>query len=490
MFKNLRIFLILLLYAPQLEAKYQLCSITINSSNEINTFKRFLPAKDFDFIELVPTHIDGKQSSHWFNSACRKQLSCDILVISGHFGGEFFGESGWTLPTELMEEKACQKTCRGILSDLKEVFLFGCNTLANKQKDSRSYQEYLKVLLDDGLSREMAEKVVATRYSPLGTPFYARMNFIFSQSEAVYGFNQLSPLGPHIQRPLEKYFLAINKNFGSYSAYLKAEGYKRKKNLELFRQLSHTTLNQAQISLAQESQSERAFFQNKCLLYDRQEDLRLRLKALRDIFSEGRAGSAFFAIDYFLNQNKEKIMEGRGRRVFRSIRTESKLAQKFKSHYKHLRFLPYIRLVYLNVLSNFQWIDPLQLAVLRRKNLLEMIENPNPESYISLLLLLKNKQFPPFGFYISKQDLPKDYIQNIYSLLIFEKLKALAPDWQGDMMEYCHKNIEQTRALCYQVLNTLAHIQPRPEVAEQALEFLNQEGPRAHPLQSPSPRAE
>ena len=467
----------MLFYNPLALAKYQVCSITINSSSEIETFKEFLSPTDFDFIELLPSTINEKQdhSSHWFNTACKKDYRCDILVISGHFGGTFFGESGYALPTELLEEKSCQNNCKGILSNVKEIFLFGCNTLADKTKDTRTYTEYLKILLDDGMARETAERVVAARYSPLETPFYDRMNFIFSGSNTIYGFDQLSPLGKHIRQPLKKYFQSINQQFGSYANYLRAEKHKRPRNTELFQHLPNPifTLNQAHISLSNENPKRKQFFNDKCLLYDDTKDFHQRIQALQNVFKSRQSGSAFFAIDHFLNYNKEEVMEGKGRQIFRSIRTNESLAKEFLSYYKHLNFLPYIKIVYLNVLEKFQWIDPFDLHTLRKQNLLELIKKPDPEAYISLLLLLKDSQIEPGQFYISKKDLPKNYIQNIWSLLIFEKLKAPALIWQWDMLKYCKDNIKKTPALCYQVFNTLAHVHPSLETAQTASTLLS-----------------
>ncbi len=62
-------------------------------------------------------------------------FSCDLLVISGHFDDEqrvLFG-SGWPrsefLPVAEMERVSCSDSCPGLFSQLKEVYLFGCNTL-------------------------------------------------------------------------------------------------------------------------------------------------------------------------------------------------------------------------------------------------------------------------------------------------------------------------------------------------------------------------
>lgn len=462
--------------------QYQVCSLTINSADEIETFKKFLPLKDFQFIELVPSTDPNQQDieEHWFNKVCQQDYRCDILVVSGHFAGLFFGKSGFSLPLELLEEKTCGGSCPGILSQVKEIFLFGCNTLADKTKDRRTHTEYLQVLLDDGLARETAEQVVAARYSPLGTPFHARMNFIFKGSHTIYGFDELSPLGPQAREPLENYFSAINQKFGSYSAYLNNEGWKRKQNTELLTAFAHTSLNQAQISLENETLEQRLFFNNKCLLYDNTKPFNERMQALTEVFSMNKAGSAFFAIEHFLNQNEKQVIEGAGRQAFRSIRGHTTYREEFSSYYPHLDFLPYIQLVYLNVLEKFRWVDPIDLALLRKQALIEMISTADVSAYISLLLLLRNSYFQPGAVYISRQDLPEDYFQSIWGLLILEKLRASAPDWQEDIITHCQDSFNKEPALCYQALNTLAHIQPKKELIAPLVTLLDQNDSHLH----------
>jgi hypothetical protein len=58
-------------------------------------------------------------------------VRCDVLVISGHFAGTDFYSSqhGDHLPMEEIERVACSDSCPGLFSQLKEVYLFGCDTL-------------------------------------------------------------------------------------------------------------------------------------------------------------------------------------------------------------------------------------------------------------------------------------------------------------------------------------------------------------------------
>ena len=110
-------------------AKKTVCTITVNSADEKETFRRYLPADQYEFVELVE-----KGRPDWLASACRQGVRCDALIVSGHHDNEqgFFSdrvEAGEYLNEGEMERVACSDSCPGLFSQLKEVYLFGCNTL-------------------------------------------------------------------------------------------------------------------------------------------------------------------------------------------------------------------------------------------------------------------------------------------------------------------------------------------------------------------------
>src|SRR5437764_7033342 len=118
--------------------KKMVCTITVNSPDEKETFRRSLPEDDFQFVELVE-----RGRPDWLASACRKDVRCDVLLISGHFddGTEFYSDrlgARESLPTDELERASCSDSCPGLFSQLKEVYLFGCNTLQAKPARSAS----------------------------------------------------------------------------------------------------------------------------------------------------------------------------------------------------------------------------------------------------------------------------------------------------------------------------------------------------------------
>ena len=199
--------------AEQDSSKPTVCTVTINSTDEKEVFQNYLE-DDFNFVELTTlgeeytSEEKNMSKKDWFLGACKSGVQCDILVISGHFGGSFFGSSGYYLSLSELQRRSCQERCSGILKKPKEVFLFGCNTTAGKKADHRSPEEYTRVLIEDGFSRRQAEQVSAFRYSPIGEQTQDRMKQVFPFSR-IYGFHSLAPSGKNIRPRLNKYFQSI-----------------------------------------------------------------------------------------------------------------------------------------------------------------------------------------------------------------------------------------------------------------------------------------
>lgn len=183
------------------EAK-TLCAMTFNSSDEKVLFKQQLSPLGYELVELVPQNKDPE----WFSKACASVKSCDILVVSGHFGGIFFGESSVTLSLNELIAAKDKALCPSILDKPKSVFLMGCNTLASKLPDHRSVNDYLRVLTSDGFPLGLAEDVAASRYLNFGQSMSEIMASVFNKAELVVGFDSTGPLGAQAAPKLKKAF--------------------------------------------------------------------------------------------------------------------------------------------------------------------------------------------------------------------------------------------------------------------------------------------
>ena len=51
------------------------CTITVNSADEKEAFRRFLPAANYDFVELVE-----RGRPDWLAASCRAGVKCNVLI--------------------------------------------------------------------------------------------------------------------------------------------------------------------------------------------------------------------------------------------------------------------------------------------------------------------------------------------------------------------------------------------------------------------------
>ena len=159
--------------------KKTVCTITVNSSDEKEAFRQHLPKDQYQFVELVE-----KGRTDWLRSSCQKGIQCDVLVVSGHFnaGDTFYSDKidvNDHLKVDELERASCSDSCPGLFSRLKEVYLFGCESL---NSDATKYQ------------------------SSYGESGRERMRRLFANVPAIYGFSGPAPVGPTAGAVLSRYF--------------------------------------------------------------------------------------------------------------------------------------------------------------------------------------------------------------------------------------------------------------------------------------------
>ncbi len=208
--------------------KYHVCAINIHNDTEMGVFKKLLPPRDFEFHDLTTRAqlASGASPLKLLKQACRQKIKCDVLSISAHFAGYFFGEAGskesiqqfGKLTTDDIQELMCDPQCSGLFDNLKEVFTFACNTLAGKKRDTRTPQEYLKVLLDIHTPPAEAARIVELRYGSYGPTNQEQIRRLFSKVPMIYGFDAIAPSATTNERFLEAYL----KSVPDYSEHLEA----------------------------------------------------------------------------------------------------------------------------------------------------------------------------------------------------------------------------------------------------------------------------
>lgn len=165
--------------APVQKQKKTVCTITVNSADEKDTFRARLPKGEYEFVELVE-----KGRPDWLRSSCSRNVQCDVLVVSGHFnaGDTFYSDRldrNEFLEVDELERASCSASCPNLFSRLKEVYLFGCESL---NPDSRRYA------------------------SSHGESGRERMRRIFPNVPSIYGFSSSAPVGPTAGMLINRYF--------------------------------------------------------------------------------------------------------------------------------------------------------------------------------------------------------------------------------------------------------------------------------------------
>ena len=181
------------------------CTVTINSSDEKDAFQRHLPRGDYKFVELVQ-----RGQPDWLEAARRRGVACDALIISGHFddGTEFYTDrfdDREFLTVHELQHASCSAAGNGLFSQLKEVYLFGCNTLKSDPRYAAS-SEVTRSLLRAGQSQADAERVSALLSERYGQSNRDRLRHIFKDVPVLYGFSSKAPLGRSAGPLLERYF--------------------------------------------------------------------------------------------------------------------------------------------------------------------------------------------------------------------------------------------------------------------------------------------
>jgi hypothetical protein len=186
-------------------ARQTVCTITINSADEQKTFRKYLSPDKYQFVELVER---GRKD--WLRSACEAKVSCDVLIISGHHGeGNVFFSDALDINEHLdigeLERVSCSNSCPSLFANLKEVYLFGCNTL-NSQPQLTASSEIERSYLREGRTdaAALAKRLGLQR----GESSRDRMRMVFPNVPVIYGFSSVAPLGPVAAVSLNRYFQA------------------------------------------------------------------------------------------------------------------------------------------------------------------------------------------------------------------------------------------------------------------------------------------
>jgi len=339
--------------------------VGLNEPDEVNVFRSHLDLDRFELVDIrAPAPREGSDTTgaSWLLDACTPELRCDLVVLSGEFAGGFFGRGG-SLSLQAMEEASCQERCAGLFRKPQEAFLLACNTLASKSQDSRTPEGYLRVLLDHGFDRALAERVVELRYGPLGPSFRESLRRIFAGVPRIYGFSSVAPRGEFSAAMLERYLHARP----DYSATLARE---TGQNAALRTAFAGTSLIQTTgLAATEAGAKDRDYI---CALYDESRSLAERLRVAYGLVLRPDALRFIPTLQVFLSRHPPESFGGTERSVFVGIQTADSARDAVLELVNRLD-VSALRLELAHFAALVGWVEPAELHALAAEGTAELL---------------------------------------------------------------------------------------------------------------------
>lgn len=311
------------------------CTITVNSADEKDTFKARLPVGEYTFVELVE-----KGRPDWLRSACTRQVQCDMLVVSGHFnaGDDFYSDQlgkDEFLRMDELERASCSESCPGLFSRLKEVFLFGCESL---NPDAS--------------------------HNGTGESGRERMRRVFTGVPSIYGFSSSAPVGPTAAMLLNRYF-----DGGGGGAL--ASGRPDSKMLAVFARNSMTRTNGVQPGDPQAVQR-----QQVCSFFDERRTAAQKLGFVQATLRDGRAPAFLERIEKLLAQLPESERDAPAfREALAKVSADDVARDRFLASTRETD-RPARRARMLALAETLGWLSPEQLRAEHGNLLAEVLSKP------------------------------------------------------------------------------------------------------------------
>src|SRR5215470_4200301 len=446
--------LLLMLVADARAAPLRVCAVAFNSPYELAAIRSQLPPEDFEFIELTPVPVLGRQNresppptsvvmqpfaqtpSGWLMNRCRPNLRCDVVVISGEFAGGFFGNYGNSLSVQEIEEASCQSRCDGLFHYPLEVFLLGCNTLATKNADNRTPREYLQVLLDHGFSRGAAERVVDLRYGPLGPSFRESIRRSFMGVPRLYGFSSVAPRGEVMAPLLQEYF----QRKGDYARYLTRAQRDSKPNKELLASFKNTSLVQETgLSALETAAADRSLV---CNIYDDTRTVTERLRIIQQLFARSEFFSFVPTIEVFFTRHPPEQLQGEARQLFLKIQSLDAPRRQMLDLMYHLN-VSALKMEMAHLALQLGWITRDEYNRLAVEGAHQLLAEPLSSEVADIACELNN--YAPAGARLRSEEIPDELFWHSEGFRLLACLSPADTRLNARMLSGLDRTDESTR---------------------------------------------
>jgi hypothetical protein len=399
------------------------CIVSLNEPHEVDAFRASLDPERFEIVDIRATalarmsdeHAPGSDGAPWLVNACTADAKCDVMVYSAEFAGRFFGKQGPSLSLQEMEEASCQARCDGLFRQPLEVFLLACNTLATKDEDDRTPEQYLQVLLEHGFDRASAERVVELRYGPLGPSFREALRRVFAGVPRIYGFSSVAPRGEYTAPMLKRYF----RDRGDYASALLRNATDTRRNRPLLASFKGTSLTQT-VGL---SPHESGAIDRKhiCALYDESRSVAERLRIAYGLLTRPDALRFVPTLEVFLSRHPRDEFTRVGRSVFTEIQNLDATREAVMTLVRNLNVSALkLELAHFAVLVG--WLERAEFHALAVEGAAQLLRQPLSAESVDIMCAITKNESLRADF--SLDDIPAGVYRDAMGLRL---LSCLAP---------------------------------------------------------------
>ena len=451
------------------------CVVALNEPHELDVFRAHLDPKRFEIVDLRANKTEagasnanppGGAGSSWLFDACTPDTACDLMIYSAEFAGRFFGKQGSSLSLQEMEEASCQARCAGLFQQPREVFLLACNTLATKDEDSRTPDQYLQVLLEHGFDRASAERVVELRYGPLGPSFRESLRRVFAGVPRIYGFSSVAPRGEYTAPMLARYL----QSKPDYAATLLRKTPDTSRNAALFASFKGTSLAQTRgLTSAEAGAVDRRHI---CALYDQTRSVATRLQIAYAFLSRADALSFVPTLEVFLSRHPPESLSPVERSILAEIQglDATRAAVLDLVHNLNVSALK-LELAHFAVLVG--WIERAEFHALAADGAAELLEQSLTAEVVDIMCEITKHESLRDDFRI--EDIPPHVYRDPNGLRLLSCLAPSDPRVSPRVLPGLHSNDPVMRQWA---AYTLTQLQPHDtEVLEALVPYVQDQSP-------------
>lgn len=230
---------------------------------------------------------------------------------------------------------------------------------------------------------DMADRIVAARYSPLGDSFKSRIQKVFAGVPQIYGFDSIGPAGNTVHPFLNRYFDNMKTSYSTRLDQLEAQ------KLITTIERANSTLSQAslewQIALNGTARAvcsgAKESSQKDCGLFDPKLSTTEKLIIAKDLLNSPSRLTHMNSIDRFMRDLDFKRLTASEKSILQSISENEAAKKDLRENVDRLSDTPALQLSFVNLGKQLSWFSP-EETLNKAKNILgeRLVKGPTQET--------------------------------------------------------------------------------------------------------------